>query len=101
MSRYFSCKEIADIYGVKIFTVWHWIRNKKLPAIKIGKQYRIREEDLKQFEEDNRTVKEDVGDAVQISNESQPITVIKQDNETVEDDFSQVAQMTNNNIESR
>jgi len=96
LSRYFSCKEIADIYGVKIFTVWHWIRNKKLPAIKIGKQYRIREEDLKQFEEDNRTVKEK-GDAVQIFNESEPITVIKQDNETVEGNFGQVAQMANNN----
>ena len=68
MSRYFSCKEVADIYGVKVFTVWNWVRNKKIPAIKIGKQYRIREEDLNKFEEDNRTVRDDSGFSEQMSN---------------------------------
>ena len=57
MPKYYTCKEVADRYGVKVITVWNWVRKKKIPAIKIGKQYRIREEDLILFEEENKTVK--------------------------------------------
>lgn len=46
----YTCEEIAERYGVKVITVWDWIRKKKLPALKIGKEYRIREEDIKAFE---------------------------------------------------
>lgn len=48
-SRY-SCEDIANMYGVSIHTVWSWVREKKLPAVKIGKFYKIRPEDLKAFE---------------------------------------------------
>ncbi|MGL6219123.1 MAG: hypothetical protein ACRC36_13885 [Lacrimispora sphenoides] len=34
------------------------MRKKKLPAIKIGKCYRISENDLKTFEDERRTVKQ-------------------------------------------
>lgn len=60
MSKYYSCEEVAQRYQVKIATVWEWIREKKLQAIKIGKQYRVREEDLKQYEEANATIKNGV-----------------------------------------
>lgn len=60
MSKYYSCEEVAQRYQVKIATVWEWIREKKLQAIKIGKQYRVREEDLKQYEEANVTIKKGV-----------------------------------------
>lgn len=46
----YTCEEIAERYGVKVITVWDWIRKKKLPALKIGKEYWIREEDIKAFE---------------------------------------------------
>lgn len=55
MTKLYSCEEIAERYGVKTATVWEWIRKKKLVAMKIGKYYKVREEDLKQFEENNLT----------------------------------------------
>lgn len=54
MSKLFTCEEIAARYGVKIITVWDWIRKEKLSAMKIGKQYRISEQDIKKFEEKSR-----------------------------------------------
>lgn len=56
MEKFFSCDEIAERYGVKVTTVWDWIRRGELPAVKIGKQYRIRADDLEMYEEQNRTV---------------------------------------------
>lgn len=58
MERYLNCQQVADRYSVKLITVWDWIRKKKLPAIKIGKEYRIRVSDLERFEESRRTVEE-------------------------------------------
>lgn len=58
MERYLNCQQVADRYNVKLITVWDWIRKKKLPAIKIGKEYRIRVSDLEQFEKARRTVGE-------------------------------------------
>ena len=57
LSKMYTCEEIAERYGVQIITVWDWIRKKKLPALKIGKGYRIREEDIKTFEESRLTTK--------------------------------------------
>lgn len=55
MSKMYTCADIAQRYGVKVITVWDWIRKGKMPAIKIGRDYRISEEDIKLFEEMNRT----------------------------------------------
>ena len=60
LSKMYTCEEIAEMYGVKIFTVWDWIKRKKIKALKIGREYRIREEDLKIFEESASTIKEGV-----------------------------------------
>lgn len=59
MSKLFTCPEIAERYGVEVITVWDWIRKKKLPAMKIGKQYRITEDDLVAFERNAKTIKEE------------------------------------------
>ena len=59
MSKLYSCDDIAKRYSVQIMTVWDWIRKKKLSAIKIGKEYRVSEEDLKAFENERRTVREE------------------------------------------
>jgi excisionase family DNA binding protein len=56
MGKLFTCEEIAERYSVKVLTVWDWIRKEKLTAIKIGKSYRVREEDLKAFEEARKTI---------------------------------------------
>lgn len=58
MSEYLNCEQVAQRYDIKVLTVWDWIRKKKLPAIKIGKEYRIRQEDLITFEEQRKTIKE-------------------------------------------
>lgn len=55
MGKLYTCGEIAARYGVKTITVWDWIRRKKLAAIKIGKEYRIDESDLMEFERSRRT----------------------------------------------
>ena len=58
MDKLYTCAEVAERYGVKNLTVWDWIRKKRLPAIKIGKEYRIRTEDIRAFEEQGETVKQ-------------------------------------------
>lgn len=58
MAQMFTCEEVAERYKVKVITVWEWIRQKKLSAIKLGREYRISEEDLNAFENSHRTTKE-------------------------------------------
>lgn len=60
MSKMYTCADVAKRYGVKVITVWDWIRKGKMPAIKIGRDYRVSEEDLKAFEENNRTTRKEV-----------------------------------------
>lgn len=55
MEKYLTCEQVAERYGVKVMTVWAWIREKKLPAIRIGKGYRIRPKDLEAFEAARKT----------------------------------------------
>lgn len=56
MTKLYTCEEVAERYGVKTRTVWDWIRKKKMIAIKAGKSYKVREEDLKQFEDSRLTI---------------------------------------------
>lgn len=51
MDKLYTVSDICERYKVKDFTVWDWIRQKKLIAYKIGKSYRVYESDLKAFEE--------------------------------------------------
>lgn len=67
MTKLHTCQDLADRYGVELFTIWQWIRNKKLPAIKIGKEYRISEDDLNEFEESRRTVKKEDKSSVSVA----------------------------------
>lgn len=59
MPKLYSCDEVAERYSVQVITVWDWIRKKKLPALKIGREYRISDNDLKSFENKCRTVQEE------------------------------------------
>lgn len=45
------CDEVAERYGVKVETVWEWIRKGRLPATKIGKVRYVTDEQLAIFEE--------------------------------------------------
>lgn len=52
----YTCDEVAERYKVKVITVWDWIRQKKLNAIKLGREYRISEGDLIKFENERKTI---------------------------------------------
>lgn len=52
----YTTDEVAEILKMKVTTIRALIRDKKLPAIKIGTEYRISEEDLKNFLNENRTM---------------------------------------------
>lgn len=56
MDKLYTCDEIAERYSVPIVTVWRWIREKKLPAMKIGKKYQVRQDDILMFENERRTI---------------------------------------------
>lgn len=60
MEKLYTCEEVAERYSVKAITVLEWIRQKKLPAINIGKGYRVKESDLLEFEQSNKTVNTDI-----------------------------------------
>lgn len=47
--QYYSINEVATLVKVTYLTVYRWIQAKKLPAYKIGKQYRVKKEDLDAF----------------------------------------------------
>nr|WP_302549534.1 helix-turn-helix domain-containing protein [Enterocloster clostridioformis] len=57
MPKYYTCEEIAERYRVKTATVWGWIRNGRLSAIRIGGLYRVAESAMAKFE--GREGKED------------------------------------------
>lgn len=56
MEKIYSCEEVAERFQVKTETVWSWIREKRIAAIRVGKGYRIPESALIAFEKDNSTM---------------------------------------------
>ena len=48
-SEWMTTEEIANILRVKESTVREWIRQKRLKAAKIGRDYRISREDYQKF----------------------------------------------------
>lgn len=47
--QYYSIEEVAKTLKVAYLTVYRWIQSGKLVALKAGKQYRIKKEDLDNF----------------------------------------------------
>lgn len=47
--EYFTPEELAQQLKVNVGTVWRWIREGNLPALRIGKGYRISDEQLAKF----------------------------------------------------
>ncbi|MBB4687694.1 helix-turn-helix domain-containing protein [Amycolatopsis jiangsuensis] len=46
---FYSAEEVADLLGLHVRTVRGYVREGRLPAMKIGKQYRIAAADLESF----------------------------------------------------
>ncbi len=47
--QYYSIEEVAKMLKVAYLTVYRWVQSKKLPAVKAGKQYRIKKEVIEKF----------------------------------------------------
>ena len=44
--KIYGSKELAKFFGVKEKTIWEWCKKGKLPAFKIGKEWKVRVVDL-------------------------------------------------------
>jgi len=54
MEKYYTVQEIAERLQTHKNTIRRWIKERKLGASKIGKEYRISETQLKQFIEKSK-----------------------------------------------
>ena len=50
-TRMMTSEEVAQKHEVKVKTVWKWIREKKLRAVRLAKGYRITADALAEFEQ--------------------------------------------------
>lgn len=51
----FTPREVAKILQLNVLTIYSYIRNKVLLAVRIGRNYRITKKDLDKFIESNKT----------------------------------------------
>ena len=59
--QYLKVKDVAELLGLSEDTIRNWINrlHKKLPAVKAGRDWLIKREDLDHFLEDQKNVRED------------------------------------------
>jgi excisionase family DNA binding protein len=48
-ARFLTVQEVADVLRISTMTVYRIIKNGDLPAARIGKSFRVREDDLDAF----------------------------------------------------
>jgi excisionase family DNA binding protein len=58
-TEWLSVETIARELDVNIDTVRSWIRQKKLKAYKVGRDYRIKREDFEKFLEERATLQDE------------------------------------------
>jgi len=54
-SQFLTPLDVAQKLQLNLLTIYNYIRSKKIPAVKFGRNYRILEEDLEKFVEANKT----------------------------------------------
>jgi excisionase family DNA binding protein len=59
-ARFLTVEDIARDLSIAEDTVRSWIREKKLPAYRVGKEYRIKIVDYERFLEQRRTIDGDL-----------------------------------------
>ncbi len=52
-----TIKEVADFLRISTISAYSWVRDGKLPAIRIGKEWRVRSRDLDEWLEGRRISK--------------------------------------------
>jgi len=58
-TQWLTVEDIANELGVKIDTVRSWIREKKLTAYRVGRDYRIKQVDYDKFLRERKTRDDD------------------------------------------
>ena len=58
-TQWLTVEDIANDLNVKIDTVRSWIREKKLTAYRVGRDYRIKRTDYEKFLEERKTRNDD------------------------------------------
>ena len=56
---FYTVKEVADKLGLSVFPVREYIKEGKLKAVKLGRQYRVSEDQFNEFIKNNLTGKEE------------------------------------------
>lgn len=56
-SKFYTAKEVANLLKLNLLTVYDFIRDGRLPAIKFGRNYRIMASDFEEFIRDHRVSK--------------------------------------------
>ena len=51
---FLTVKEVAEMVRLKVITVYEFVKDGKLPAVRLGKSYRIAEKDLNEFLRENK-----------------------------------------------
>ena len=54
--EYLSVSDMADEFGIHEMTFYRMIRDKKIPAFKIGSQWRVRRTDLNKWLDEHSSV---------------------------------------------
>lgn len=57
--EHYTTKQVAELLKVNPRTVSRWVHLGQLPAVRLGRRYRISKEDLKNFLAKRRTIGED------------------------------------------
>ncbi len=52
--KIYGAPELAKFFGVTVKTIWEWCKKGRLPAFKIGKEWKVRVSDL------NKTISQKV-----------------------------------------
>ncbi|MEI7579881.1 MAG: helix-turn-helix domain-containing protein [bacterium] len=54
--QYYKIKEVAEILKVAYLTVYRWVKDGKIEAYQLGKEYRIKKVDLDRFVESSKYI---------------------------------------------
>ena len=54
MEKLLSVNQLSDILGLKKITIYEWVRDSKIPFVKLGKRVLFRPKDIEGFINANR-----------------------------------------------
>lgn len=52
--QYYTLKEVTELLKISYITLYRWVQTGKIPAYKVGKQYRINKADYEEFIKSNK-----------------------------------------------